>query len=138
MKGHIPNDLVTPARIALSVPIVNAFTHPLSPAPALATHPLDLQELPNVDAHTGPPGINVEVKLRGVDDAAVEGGADPVGEVLTRGPPVGKRVGLEDYVNVGAGGEGEEQEVGGEGEGWTALGVRARVQTNGAFVVLRK
>ncbi|KAF8160591.1 hypothetical protein BJ912DRAFT_1150914 [Pholiota molesta] len=135
-EGAIPNDLLTPARIALSVPIVNVFTHPLSPAPVLATHPLDLQELPNVDAHTGPPGINVEVKLRGVDDDAVEGGADPVGEVLTRGPPVGKRVGLEDYVNVGAG--GEEQEGAGEGEGWTALGVRARVQTNGAFVVLRK
>ncbi|KAF9476592.1 hypothetical protein BDN70DRAFT_882203 [Pholiota conissans] len=131
--GPIPNTLILPARVALSVPLVNAFTHPLSPTPILASHPLDLQELPNEDAHTGPPGINVEVKLRGVDDDAVEGGADPVGEILVRGPPVGKRVGLEDYVNVGAG--GEDQDSGDEPE-WIVLGVRARVQTNGAFVVV--
>lgn len=32
-------------------------------------------------AHVGPPSINIEVKLLGIDDAAVENGASPSGEV---------------------------------------------------------
>ncbi|KAF8964661.1 hypothetical protein BDZ97DRAFT_1814951 [Flammula alnicola] len=151
--GYVDNELLTPARIALSVPLVNAFTHPLVAAPILASHPLDLQDIPTKTAakdpaaaaavapsvaHTGPPTVNVEVKLVGVDDEAVEGGADPVGDLLARGPPVGKRVGVEDYVNVGVGGA-EVQEPQEEGDdGWTPMDVRARVQTNGAFVLVRK
>ena len=114
--------------MALSVPLVVAHTTALSGAPVLASHPLDLQTLPgNGAAPAGPPGINVEVKLLGLDDDAVEGGADPVGELIARGPSVGQRVTLRAFL------EGVES-VG--GEEWIAVGGRARVQTNGAFVVL--
>ncbi|KIM48939.1 hypothetical protein M413DRAFT_438115 [Hebeloma cylindrosporum] len=124
--GHIANDVLTPARIALSVPLVNAFTHPLVAAPVLASHPLDLQDIPSLKAaaHTGPPGVNVEVKLTGVNDDVVEAGGDPDGNLLVRGPPVGKQVGLEDYVHVA---EAED--------GWTPMEARARVLTNGAFLL---
>ncbi len=114
--------------MALSVPLVVAHTSALSGAPVLASHPLDLQTLPgNGAAPVGPPGINVEVKLLGLDDDAVEGGADPAGELIARGPSVGQRVALAAFL------EGVES-VG--GEEWIAVGGRARVQTNGAFVVL--
>ncbi|KJA27239.1 hypothetical protein HYPSUDRAFT_35860 [Hypholoma sublateritium FD-334 SS-4] len=126
--GSIANALLEPARIALSVPLVVAHTSALSGAPVLASHPLDLQALPgNGAAPAGPPGINVEVKLLGLDDDAVEGGADPVGTLIARGPSIGQRVPLPAYFT------GWES-VG--GEEWTAVGGRARVQTNGAFVVL--
>ena len=123
--GHIAGELLTPARIALSIPIVNAFTHPLVAAPVLASHPLDLQDIPALKAaHTGPPGVNVEMKLTGVNDELVEAGGNPEGSLLVRGPPVGKQAGLEDYVHVA---EAEE--------GWTAMETRASVLTNGAFVL---
>lgn len=126
--GSIANALLEPARVALSVPLVIAHTSALCGAPVLASHPLDLQALPGKGAApAGPPGINVEVKLLGLDDEAVEGGADPVGALTARGPSVGQRVPLGAFL------EGVES-VG--GEEWTAVGGRARVQTNGAFVVL--
>ncbi|KAF8163006.1 hypothetical protein B0H34DRAFT_650803 [Crassisporium funariophilum] len=135
--GHIDADKLTSARIALSIPLVNAFTHPLSAAPLLASHPLDLQSFAptptapsSSSAHTGPPSVNVEVKLIEIaDDDAVERGADPCGALLVRGPPVGKRVGLEDYVDVR---QGEE-----EGYEWMGVDVRARVQPNGSFVLIK-
>lgn len=152
-------EVLTPARIALSVPLVNVTTHPLVAAPVLASHPLDLQDLSRVSsynankekgesgeaAHTGPPGVNVEVKLVGVDDEAVEKGSDPEGVVHVRGPPVGRKVSLEDYVHVslsasvlgmGAGGNSGSAGSGGEGEGWVETELRARVQANGSFVLL--
>jgi long-chain acyl-CoA synthetase len=101
------------ARIALSVPMVNAYTNPVSTAPIFASHVLDVQEFPG-HAHVGPPGINVEVKLIGVDDKTVEGGGDPMGGLLVNGPPVGGMVG--DWVNGG---------------------VNAKAQTNGTFRVMR-
>jgi len=138
--GNIDGETLTPARIALSVSLINAFSHPLSAAPLLASHPFDLQTFPEIPAddahrvaHTGAPGINVEVKLVEVDDAAVENGADPKGKLLVRGPPVGKVVGLEDYVDVPRGSESES-----ETEGWTRTEVKARVMSNGAFVLLRE
>jgi long-chain acyl-CoA synthetase len=126
--GHIADHSLTPTRIALSIPLVNAFIHPLVAAPVFASHPLDLQDIPSPSgvkvAHTGPPSANVEVKLAGVDDETVEAGSDPEGKLMVRGPPVGKRVGLEDYVDVA------ETE-----DGWTPMEVRARVLTNGTFLV---
>ena len=125
VAGHIASDLLTPARIALSVPLVNAFIHPLVAAPILASHPLDLQDIPSLEAaHTGPPSVNVEVKLMGVNDDGVEAGGDPEGDLLVRGPPVGKQVGLEDYVDVAE-----------AGDGWTAMDAKARVLSNGAFLL---
>jgi long-chain acyl-CoA synthetase len=123
--GHIASDVLTPARIALSIPLVNAFTHPLVAAPVLASHPLDAQDIPGLKAaHTGPPSVNIEVKLTGVNDDVVEAGGDPEGNLLVRGPPVGKQVELEDYVHVA---EAEE--------GWIPMEARARVLTNGAFLL---
>uniref|UniRef100_A0A8H7Y1P5 AMP-dependent synthetase/ligase domain-containing protein n=1 Tax=Psilocybe cubensis TaxID=181762 RepID=A0A8H7Y1P5_PSICU len=161
--GPLDEEIMTPARVALSVAFVNATTHPLVAAPVLATHPLDLQDIPLAaspltakdkpskspstgkaqgKAHTGPPGVNVEVKLVGVDDEVVEGGGDPVGELVVRGPPVAGAVSLEafargvgleegsgkvqgDVVGEGAGGEGREE--------WVQTGYWMRVHSNGAF-----
>ncbi|KAF4615268.1 hypothetical protein D9613_002796 [Agrocybe pediades] len=131
--GHLDSEILTPARVALSVPFVNAFTHPLVAAPVLASHPLDLQDFPTqsddkgrASAHTGPPGVNVEIKLVGVDDASVENGADPAGQMLVRGPPVCKKINLEDYVHVPDSPSTSE-------DGWINTDAKAKVQTNGSF-----
>ncbi|KAJ2917592.1 hypothetical protein MD484_g2778, partial [Candolleomyces efflorescens] len=135
--GSIEASLMTPARIALSVPVINVLSHPLVSGPVLASHAFDLQDFPaektkshtTLPAHTGPPGINVEVKLVGVDDEAVEKGGDPVGVVFVRGPPVGKLVNVDGYENIPSQTTDDE-------EGWTGTGLRAKVQTNGSFVVM--
>ncbi|KAG5354182.1 Long-chain-fatty-acid--CoA ligase 1 [Termitomyces sp. J132] len=123
--------VVTPARIALSIPIVNAYTHPLVPGPVLASHPFDLQDFPALKdalvAHVGPPGVNIEAKLIDVDDAKVEAGGDPTGNLLIRGPPVGKLLNGDGFVSIPS----EDDK-----EGWTAMEVRAKVQSNGAFKIL--
>jgi len=112
----------------LSVPLVNCFTHSLVLGPVLASHPLDLQDFSQVaDGHVGPPSVNTEAKLVGVDDALIENGGDPVGMLLIRGPSVGKLLGNSDYVSV---------ESEGDKEGWAPTGVRARIQTNGTFQVI--
>lgn len=130
---------MTPARVALSVPLVNAFTHPLVAGPVLASHPFDLQDFTQGDsedkrAHVGPPSVNVEAKLVGIEDDKVENGGDPVGLLVVRGPPVGK-IGNgdhnEDYVRVTPTDEHKEKD-----EGWVGTGVRALVQPNGSFVIL--
>jgi len=108
----------------LSIPIVNAFMHVMSTGPILASHALDLQEFPGrADgiAHSGGPTVNVEVKLIGVDDGVVECGGDCEGEVVVRGPAVGRAV----VVN---GDYAEEEE-------WAATGVVGRVLSNGSFVL---
>lgn len=70
------------------MPVVNAFSHPLSSSPIFASHPLDLQMLDigkedsdSMNAHTGPPSCNIEVKLLKLNEEAVAAGADPEGEV---------------------------------------------------------
>ncbi|KAJ2972277.1 hypothetical protein NUW54_g12305 [Trametes sanguinea] len=130
---------LTPARIALSVPVINAHTHPLVAGPVFASHALDLQTFPTANpspsssaadayaftylAPVGPPSVNVEAKLAGVDDAAVEGGADPIGDLHVRGPSVGQPLSVEQ--------EPEEEEL----RGWRATGERAKVAPNGTFKV---
>ncbi|RDB24239.1 Long-chain-fatty-acid--CoA ligase 5 [Hypsizygus marmoreus] len=130
--GNLGASVVTPARVALSIPLINSYTHPLVPGPVLASHPLDLQDFPAATnessvAHVGPPSVNTEVKLVGVDDEAVENGADPVGLLLIRGPSVGKLFVNDDYVSIPS----EDDK-----EGWVATGIRAKIQSNGAFQVL--
>ncbi|KAG6886016.1 hypothetical protein C0993_006132 [Termitomyces sp. T159_Od127] len=129
--GCLDAAVVTPARIALSIPIVNAYTHPLVPGPVLASHPFDLQDLPTLKdslvAHVGPPSVNVEVKLIGVDDAKVENGGDPTGNLLIRGPPVGKLLNGDDFVSIPS----EDDK-----EGWVATDAWVKVQSNGAFKIL--
>lgn len=76
-------------------------------------------------APVGPPSVNVEAKLSGVDDTAVEAGADPVGELHVRGPSVGRPL------SVTAEDESLEEEL----RGWRATGERAKVAPNGTFKV---
>ncbi|KAI0035954.1 acetyl-CoA synthetase-like protein [Vararia minispora EC-137] len=127
--GPLPADLLTPARIALSIPLVHAFTHPISTAPIFASHPHDLQTFAHAlpVAHVGPPVVNIEVKMKGVDDAAIERGEDPVGKLFVRGPPIGRLMDDEDSTT-----ENEGQEP------WVATGVVARAQTNGSFAILEE
>ncbi|RDX48303.1 acetyl-CoA synthetase-like protein [Lentinus brumalis] len=131
---------LTPSRIALSVPVINVHSHPLAAGPIFASHALDLQTFPPAassspsasaaDAYAftylapvGPPSVNVEVKLTGVDDAAVEGGADPVGALHVRGPSVGRPLSAEE--------EAAEEDQ----RGWRITGERAKVAPNGTFKV---
>ena len=67
--------------------------------------------------------MNVEAKLTGVDDAAVEAGADPVGALEVRGPSVGRPLEIDD--------EAAAEEV----RGWRVTGERAKVAPNGTFKV---
>ncbi|KAI0080591.1 acetyl-CoA synthetase-like protein [Panus rudis PR-1116 ss-1] len=142
--GPLEAESLMPARIALSVPIVNAYIHPAVSGPVLASHPLDLQSFPPTppvasgkasasdnfafayQAPVGPPTINAEVKLAGVDDDSVEKGEDPVGYLLVRGPTVGKLIHVD---------EDERENVPEEERGWLETGERARVLSNGTFKV---
>ena len=132
--GDLDAAHLTSARIALSVPFVNVFTHPLVAAPVLASHAFDLQdfysttETSKAVAPTGPPGVNVEAKLVNVDDDAVEKGGDPSGDLLVRGPPVGKMVNTEDYVDVPSGDNPDSYE-------WAGMDVKARIRPNGSFTL---
>lgn len=90
--GPLDTNTMISARVALSVPVVNVHKHSLVAGPVFFSHPLDLQMFASTEgeilsspplAHVGPPSINVEVKLSGVNDDAVESGANPVGEVST-------------------------------------------------------
>ena len=138
VSGPFDADLMTPARIAFSVPILNVLSHPQVVGPVLASHAFDLQDFPPqksesgtpLPAHTGPPGVNIEVKLVGVDDEAVESGSDPVGVLFARGPPVAKALNVEglegSYVDIGSKSD--------EDDGWVGLGVRAKMQSNGAMI----
>lgn len=150
MSGSLPSSLLTTARVALSVPFVNMFTHPTVSGPVFASHPLDLQDFHgrepptttfagNEIAPVGPPSVNVEAKVVGLaNDEAVEAGqSDPAGVLLLRGPPVGKLINpksadVEGYVNVNvpspAGAE--------EDDGWVGTSVRASIGSNGAFRIL--
>lgn len=125
--GLLPFDAIVPARMALSIPLINAYTHGSATGPLFATHAFDMQILPSSSpatepAHVGAPSVNVEAKLIGVNDNVVEKGADPIGELLVRGPSVGNMLSA----------DGEA----GEKNAWVNTGVKARVMTNGAFKVL--
>jgi long-chain acyl-CoA synthetase len=125
--GPLPSDALVSARLALSIPVINTHTHGSAAGPLFATHAFDLQMLPSSSttaepAHVGAPSVNVEVKLLGVNDNEVEKGADPVGEILVRGPSVGNMLSA----------DGEA----GEKNAWVHTGEKARVMTNGAFKIL--
>jgi len=112
--GPLDGGNQTECRTALSVPLINCFTHVSVAGPVLASHSFDLQEWPTAKfAHVGAPSVNVEVKLSGVNDNEVEQGKDPVGMMAVRGPSVGTTEGMD--------------------EDWVATGRVFRVQANGAF-----
>lgn len=75
------------ARLALSIPIVNAHIETISTAPIFASHPFDLQHFPPTKedevAHVGAPGANVEVKIVAIEhDSEVDVTInDPTGTV---------------------------------------------------------
>lgn len=140
IAGPLEAQALTPSRIALSVPVINVHSHPVVAGPVFASHPLDLQTFPAstpstpsasaADAYAftylspvGPPSVNVEAKLTGVDDSAVEGGADPIGALHVRGPSVGRPLSARD--------EAQDEEE----RGWRATGERAKVAPNGTFKV---
>ena len=126
--GYTPAETLTPTRIAFSIPYVNAVGSNLVCGPLFASYPHDLQIHPPPEvggefesiAHVGAPTVSMEVKLVGVDDAAIEEGKDPIGEVHVRGPPVGTLLGEMDR----------------NGENWLSTGYRGRVQPNGCFKVV--
>ena len=136
--GALEATALTPARIALSIPLVNSYTHPAVAGPVFASHPLDLQTFPHVspvqsataaenyaftyDCPVGPPTVNIESKLLGVNDEAIEKGSDPVGALVVRGPSVGKLLYADEPEND-------------EDKGWVDTGDRARVMTNGTFKI---
>lgn len=138
-----------PARVALSCPVINTLTHPAVVGPVLATNALDLQDFAELEASAnhslalvGPPTVSIEVKLLGVDDTSIEeAGDDPTGTLIVRGPPVTKLLTGDEldttsasgYVNVHG---GESVSPGDDEDGWTNLGVRVKVHTNGSFRVV--
>lgn len=61
-----------------------------------------------------------------MDDAAIERGNDPKGQLLVRGPPVGTLL-------SGDANSGEVEDL-----AWAETGEIARVMTNGAFKVIGK
>ncbi|KAH9946257.1 acetyl-CoA synthetase-like protein [Epithele typhae] len=141
--GLLDAQALTPARVALSVPVIYAHVHPLVAGPVLASHALDLQTFPPTSpaspagsaadayaftylAPVGPPSVNVEAKLTGVDDNAVEGGADPVGALYVRGPTVGRPLSVD---------VAEEEATPDELRGWRFTSERAIVAPNGTFKV---
>ena len=76
-------------QVAFSFPLVRILSHPAVCGPICASHGYDLQYFsekgnPSAPAHVGPPSANIEIKLSGVEDAAVEKGSDPIGEVFCR------------------------------------------------------
>lgn len=124
LAGPLPSDTLIPARIAFSIPLINVHTHGSAAGPLFAAHAFDMQIFPATaePVHVGAPSVNVEAKLDGVNDDAVEKGLDPIGEILVRGPPVGSMLSA----------EGET----GERNAWVHTGEKGRVMTNGAFKVL--
>lgn len=108
--------------------------------PVLASHSHDLQtfatETPSTPtssaadnyaftylATVGSPAINIEAKLEGVDDGAIESGADPVGSLWLRGPSVGTLLDM-------------EETGGSDDQDWVEAGHRAKVSPNGTFKVV--
>jgi long-chain acyl-CoA synthetase len=86
LPDPVVNAGLLPMQVALSIQLIRVFSHPIVCGPICASHGLDLQYFPNggnpdASAHVGPPSANIEIKLSGVDDTAIENGADPVGEV---------------------------------------------------------
>jgi long-chain acyl-CoA synthetase len=130
--GSLETSALAPARIALSVPLVNVLNHPLVAGPVMASHPLDLQIFPtqiggdefSPVASVGPPSVNVEVKLNGVNDNMVKDGGDPVGTMSVRGPSVGQALGRDNGPTM------DEP----EGE-WVETGLTAKVLSNGTFKI---
>jgi len=126
--GYTPVDTLTPTRIAFSIPYVNTVSSDLVCGPLFASYPHDLQIHPSPGgngefesiAHVGAPTVSLEAKLVGVDDAVIEEGKDPVGEVYVRGPPAGTLLG-ENNLN---------------GESWLPAGYYGKAQPNGCFKVI--
>lgn len=64
--------------------------------------------------------MSLEVKLVNVEDAVIEEGKDPVGEVYVRGPPAGTLLGVKNL----------------NGENWLPTGYWGKAQPNGCFKVV--
>ncbi|KAH7107449.1 acetyl-CoA synthetase-like protein [Auriculariales sp. MPI-PUGE-AT-0066] len=125
--GQLDAATLPASRIALSVPIVNAFAYPLVAGPVFGSHPLDVQAFPAVAGdvlsdiqHFGPPTTNIEVKLVNVSEE--EGDKPVVGNLHIRGPA------------IGTAGLGELRPA--ASQQWVNTYETAAVQTNGSFKIL--
>jgi len=133
----VVNAGLLPIQVALSIPLVRILSHPTVCGPVCASHGLDLQSFPaergtgdneTASAHVGPPSVNIEAKLVGVDDAALETKkADPVGELIIRGPSVGETVPTSEATSPASTEVAES--------GWMSMQRRALIRSNGTFVV---
>lgn len=119
-----------PMQVALSIPLVRILSHPNVCGPICASHGLDLQYFPekrnsSSSAHVGPPSVNIEAKLTNVNESEFEKGADPVGELLIRGPSIGNAVPSNDVA---------DEEI--SEYRWVAMHQRASIRSNGTFTVI--
>ncbi|KAI6109863.1 hypothetical protein F5141DRAFT_1188772 [Pisolithus sp. B1] len=106
IERPISSEALTPARIALSIPMINMHVNPWVSGPLFATQAFDAQVLPSGQepAHA---------KLKGVKDTYLEENEDPVGEIVVR------------CVGEGA-----------ENVAWQEISEIGRAMTNGAFKVV--
>ncbi|KAI6015764.1 hypothetical protein PISMIDRAFT_29207 [Pisolithus microcarpus 441] len=95
--GPISSELFTPARIALSIPMINMHINPWVSGSVFVTQAFDAQVLPSghEPVHVGGPSVNVEAKLKGMKDTYLEDNEDPFGEIVVHGPTVGASIGEE-------------------------------------------
>jgi long-chain acyl-CoA synthetase len=128
------------ARIALYIPIVSAYSHPLVCGPITSSHPLDLQSFPTSAesvTHVGPPSPNIEAKLVEVD-SSIEQGGDPTGFVCLQAIPHYTEF-TDAFLKLSIRGPTISKSLGQsttDSEGWLATGQRARIQANGTFKLL--
>jgi long-chain acyl-CoA synthetase len=90
--GGVPVNKLTLARIALSIPLVIAHTHPVFSAPVLASHDMQTFAVPSKEefAHVGEPVNLYRTQTRWCGQRAVESGVDPEGVQHVRGSIVGR------------------------------------------------
>lgn len=86
---------VEEAFIHLAIPVIRTHINPRTTAPVTATHFFDYQLVPYTESgianeesgtmHSGPPGVNIEIELRGEEvERALGSGGDPTGAVSFR------------------------------------------------------
>lgn len=93
VAGDVDAATLPAARIALSVPVVHAYAHPVAAGAVFGSHPLDVQSFPLADGdafssltHVGPPTSNMEVKLVNIGEE--DGGKPLVGNVSSSAKPI--------------------------------------------------
>lgn len=124
--GDVSYAAASRSHAVLALPLTRITISPYAAGPVFASHFYDLQSpvVPDVfapspktgvKAHTGAPGNNVEIVLRGISEPMAEEG-EVAGHVWVRGPSVLDRQGSK--------------------EGWSDAAFSAVVAPNGTFTVV--